>query len=208
MRNEERGRAWRRAATVSRSMLLISPSMKATVLLCIHAAEHEVIPSRDRGDRIGARRASPDPHTHAVTAPHVCGLPSRRASGPPCLRFRFRYSIYMLLNIRRSSASKLDAQEELAAASFNQLSTHVALGTKTGWRIFSCAPYQDCHEAEGGVGVISMLFASSLVALVGNGERADDSPRRLRLFNTSTQAVVFELTFASDVLALKMNKRH
>ena len=52
-----------------------------------------------------------------------------------------------------------------------------------------------------------MLFSSSLVALVGGGDRADDSPRRLKLWNACTQSSVFELTFASAILNVVMNKK-
>ena len=51
-----------------------------------------------------------------------------------------------------------------------------------------------------------MLFTSSLIALVGHGDRADGA-QRLRLWNTSNSSPVFELPFASAVLRVMMNKK-
>ena len=101
-----------------------------------------------------------------------------------------------------------DAPVSLQCAAFNQLHTHLAVGTTSGWQVVACEPYLPCQDSElsGGVAAIQMLFASSLIALVGGGERAEDSPRRLRLWNSSTSSPVFELTFASAVLRVLMNR--
>jgi autophagy-related protein 18 len=100
------------------------------------------------------------------------------------------------------------AADEVLCASFNQLHSHVALGTRRGWKLAACSPFGDCAASAqaGGCSLVCMLFASSLVAIVGRGEHADDSPRRLRLWNTSTSSVVFELTFASNLLNVQMNR--
>ena len=97
----------------------------------------------------------------------------------------------------------------LTAARFNQQATHLAFATSDAkWRIVNCYPsFQPCQVSVGGCSVISMLFSSSLVALVGGGDRADDSPRRLKLWNACTQSSVFELTFASAILNVVMNKK-
>lgn len=91
---------------------------------------------------------------------------------------------------------------------FNQTHTHLAVGTTVGWHVIACEPYTTCQEAgsPGGVAAIQMLFTSSLIALVGGGERAEDSPRRMRLWNSSTSSPVFELTFATEVLQVLMNR--
>lgn len=101
-----------------------------------------------------------------------------------------------------------DAEEDsLQCASYNQDGTHLAVGwRRAGWRVFTCTPFTPCVGGDVGIGVVQMLFSSSLIALVGCGERAGDSPRRLRLWNTSTAAPVFELPFASDVLNMLMNR--
>ena len=49
-----------------------------------------------------------------------------------------------------------------------------------------------CQDSpvDDGVSAVCMLFTSSLVALVGRGERADNDQLRLRLWNTSTRSPV------------------
>ena len=105
-------------------------------------------------------------------------------------------------------AADAEARPQLSCHAFNQINTHLAIGTPSGWQVVACDPFVPCHEAEvpGGVSAIQMLFSSSLIALVGGGERAEDSPRRLRLWNTSTSSPVFELTFATPVLRVLMNR--
>ena len=100
-----------------------------------------------------------------------------------------------------------DADEEsITCIAFNQDHTHLAVGWRHVWSIYRLAPFALCQGAACGASTVEMLFSSSLVALVGCGERAGDSPRRLRLWNTSTSSPVFELTFASDVLNVLMNR--
>ena len=97
--------------------------------------------------------------------------------------------------------------DEAACIAFNQDATHIALGRRRGaWQVFACSPFAPCASGDGSAGSITMLFSSSLIALCGCGDRAGDSPRRLRLWNTSTAAPVFELPFASDVVGVHMNR--
>ncbi|CAG8579518.1 12778_t:CDS:10 [Ambispora leptoticha] len=60
---------------------------------------------------------------------------------------------------------------------------------------------------EGGIGIVEMLFCTSLVALVGAGEQPAFSPRRLQITNTKRQSTICELTFATSILAVKLNRR-
>jgi autophagy-related protein 18 len=49
--------------------------------------------------------------------------------------------------------------------------------------------------------IIEMLFCTSLVALVG------PSPKKLRINNTKRETNICELTFHTDILAVKMNRK-
>jgi len=94
----------------------------------------------------------------------------------------------------------------LLAYSFNQAATCLAVGTDRGYQIFKCAPWTVLHSSsDGGVGVVQMLYSSSLVALVGAGVRPGDSTRRLRLWNTQSNTAITELTFSSTVLTVRLN---
>ena len=48
----------------------------------------------------------------------------------------------------------------------------ISVGTRSGYRIYNCEPFGKCfHDAEGGIGIVQMLFCTSLVALVGAGDQ-------------------------------------
>jgi autophagy-related protein 18 len=95
----------------------------------------------------------------------------------------------------------------LLAYAFNQDATCLSVGTDQGYQIFACEPWAAVHSAsDGGVGVVQMLYSSSLIALVGAGVRPGDSTRRLRLWNTRADASVCELNFNSSILAVRINK--
>ena len=104
------------------------------------------------------------------------------------------------------SAMPEESQTQVHCISFNQDATHIAVGWRRAWSVFTCQPFAPCASGDCGVGVIQMLFSSSLIAIVGCGERAGDSPRRLRLWNSSTAAPVFEIPFATDILNVLMNR--
>jgi hypothetical protein len=58
------------------------------------------------------------------------------------------------------------------------LSSCLSVGTRQGYKIYkyliltsSCDPFGKCFgKREGGIGIVEMLFCTSLVALVGCGE--------------------------------------
>ncbi|KAJ2159466.1 autophagy protein [Coemansia sp. RSA 552] len=97
---------------------------------------------------------------------------------------------------------------DLLFVNFNQDYSCLSVGTKTGYKIYNCEPFGKCYaRAEGGIGVVEMLFCTSLVALVGSGDQPALSPRRLQIINTKRQSIICELTFPSTILAVKLNRR-
>ncbi|KAG5459335.1 MAG: hypothetical protein BJ554DRAFT_273, partial [Olpidium bornovanus] len=78
---------------------------------------------------------------------------------------------------------------------------------------------QSENNPDGGIGIVEMLFCTSLVALVGAGEKPAFSPRRLQITNTKVrpvgycrccvprQSTICELTFPTSILAVKLNRK-
>ncbi|XP_004507771.1 autophagy-related protein 18b isoform X2 [Cicer arietinum] len=96
----------------------------------------------------------------------------------------------------------------ILCASFNQDNSCFAIGTKDGFRIFDTNTGKLCYErAVGGFSIVEMLFTSSLLAIVGAGDQPSLSPRRLCLFNTTTEAPLRDLNFLTSILAIRMNKK-
>jgi len=54
---------------------------------------------------------------------------------------------------------------------------------------------------------VQMLYSTSLLGLVGAGQQASFSPRRLQLFNTSEQKMICEFNFVSSILNVLMTRK-
>lgn len=95
-------------------------------------------------------------------------------------------------NIKRSS---------ILYAGFNQNCSCVCVGTLNGFRIYQCKPFalafeSDIKQEQSPIKQVSMLFATSLVALVGYpfpdsqssaiNHRHGSSARNVKLFNVKT----------------------
>jgi autophagy-related protein 18 len=52
-----------------------------------------------------------------------------------------------------------------------------------------------------------MLFCTSLIAYVGAGEQPALTPRKLTVWNTSTQRPIQDLSFPTSVLAVYLNRQ-
>ncbi|RUO95375.1 hypothetical protein BC936DRAFT_144217, partial [Jimgerdemannia flammicorona] len=77
------------------------------------------------------------------------------------------------------------SSNELLFINFNQDFSCISVGTKNGYKIYNCDPFGKCYaKSDGGIGIVEMLFCTSLVALVGAGEQPAFSPRRLQITNT------------------------
>ena len=57
------------------------------------------------------------------------------------------------------------------------------------------------------MGLVCMLYCTSLLAIVGAGQQASASPRRLQLYNSSDQKSICELNFMDSILNVKLNKK-
>ncbi|KAJ2724280.1 autophagy protein [Coemansia sp. Benny D115] len=97
---------------------------------------------------------------------------------------------------------------DLLFINFNQDFSCLSVGTKNGYKIYNCEPFGKCYaRSEGGIGIVEMLFCTSLVALVGSGDQPTLTPRRLQIINTKRQSIICELTFPTTILAVKLNRR-
>ena len=82
----------------------------------------------------------------------------------------------------------------------------------------------DVAAEEGAASIVEMLFCTSLVAVVGAGDKPSSSPRKLRIVNTKVrssadicykhanelhqrQSTICELQFPTTVLAVRLNRR-
>lgn len=90
---------------------------------------------------------------------------------------------------------------------FNQDGSCISIGTDRGYKIFNCEPFGKCYSRlDGGIGIVEMLFCTSLIAIVGLGDQPSMTPRRLKIINTKRHSTICELTFPTSILSVKLNK--
>lgn len=99
-------------------------------------------------------------------------------------------------------------QDAINFVNFNQDFSCISVGSKNGYKIYNCEPFGKCFfKPEGGIGIVEMLFCTSLVAVVGMGDQPALSPRRLKIMNTKRQSTICELTFPTAVLKVLLNRK-
>lgn len=92
---------------------------------------------------------------------------------------------------------------------FNQNASCVAIGVSNGYKIYSLKPvFSKCilTRREDSVGLVEMLYCTSLVALVALGNEPGALPRKLKVVNTKSNSIICELVFPSAILAVKMSR--
>ncbi|KAM0930111.1 hypothetical protein ACQ4PT_001175 [Festuca glaucescens] len=98
------------------------------------------------------------------------------------------------------------APPQILCASFNQDNSLFSVGTKDGFKIFDARTGRLLYENEiGGLNVVEMRYGTSLIAIVGTGEKPSLSPRRLCLLNTVKDAPKKDLNFRSTILAVRFS---
>uniref|UniRef100_A0A9J8AND9 WD repeat domain, phosphoinositide interacting 1 n=1 Tax=Cyprinus carpio carpio TaxID=630221 RepID=A0A9J8AND9_CYPCA len=100
-----------------------------------------------------------------------------------------------------------DVGPGLCCASFNQDSTSLAVGTKTGYRLFSVTSVDklDCiHESieTPDVYIVERLFSSSLVVVV-----SQSMPRRMNVYHFKKGTEICNYSYSNNILAVRLNRQ-
>ncbi|GMG30246.1 unnamed protein product [[Candida] boidinii] len=101
-----------------------------------------------------------------------------------------------------------NSNEIINFANFNQDFSCISVGYKNGYKVYNCDPFGKAlnKNDSGSIGIVEMLFSSSLLAIVGMGDQNSLSPRRLKIINTKRQTTICELTFPNSILSVKLNR--
>mmetsp|Transcript_40977 Transcript_40977/g.103225 ORF Transcript_40977/g.103225 Transcript_40977/m.103225 type:complete len:351 (-) Transcript_40977:42-1094(-) len=102
----------------------------------------------------------------------------------------------------------MSAESEILFINFNQDASCISVGLKDGFRVYTTHPFSKTyHNPIGGICCVQMLYCSSLIALVGNGDTPVFSPRKLHMYNTKTNQPICELNFVTAILSVHMNRK-
>jgi len=101
--------------------------------------------------------------------------------------------------------SKMEDNNELVFASFNQDTTSLAVGTHTGYKLYSLTSTDSlepiyCNSTDD-VYIAERLFSSSLVAIV-----TQSAPRKLKVCHFKKGTEICNYSYTSKILAVKMNR--
>lgn len=91
---------------------------------------------------------------------------------------------------------------------FNQDGSCIAVGNNKGYSIFSTNPFTRCYDSPPGeaIGIVEMLYSTSLVVVVALGEETGLSPRKLKIINTKRGSTICDLVFPSTILKVKLTR--
>lgn len=91
---------------------------------------------------------------------------------------------------------------------FNQDGSCIAVGYNNGYSIYTTNPFTKCYGLPSGeaVGIVEMLYSTSLVITVALGEETGLSPRKLKITNTKRGSTICDLVFPSTILKVKLTR--
>lgn len=91
--------------------------------------------------------------------------------------------------------------------SYNQDNTCLAVGTKRGFRIYQCTPFDLISWADvGPISIIEMQYTSNILAIVGHGENYSFSQKRLTIWDTLINSGTMEISFTSKITKVRLNQ--
>ncbi|KAL6095250.1 wipi1 [Pungitius sinensis] len=107
----------------------------------------------------------------------------------------------------RDAPDGTDAHREFVCASFNQDTTSLSVGTRTGYRLFSVTAVDklDCiHEGVEcpDVYIVERLFSSSLVVVV-----SVSMPRRMNVYHFKKGTEICNYSYSNNILSVRLNRQ-
>uniref|UniRef100_A0A8C5K8I3 WD repeat domain phosphoinositide-interacting protein 2 n=1 Tax=Jaculus jaculus TaxID=51337 RepID=A0A8C5K8I3_JACJA len=95
----------------------------------------------------------------------------------------------------------------LSCFSFNQDCTSLAIGTKTGYKLFSLSSVERLDQVHGSneipdVYIVERLFSSSLVVVVSHTK-----PRQMNVYHFKKGTEICNYSYSSNILSIRLNRQ-
>ncbi|XP_015175509.1 PREDICTED: WD repeat domain phosphoinositide-interacting protein 2 isoform X1 [Polistes dominula] len=114
----------------------------------------------------------------------------------------FKYGITGLMNLTNQTA---DPPNGVFFVNFNQDCTSLAVGSKTGYKLFSLSSFDHLEKIYENdtedICIVERLFSSSLVAVVSLS-----SPRKLKVCHFRKGTEICNYSYSNTILAVKLNR--
>lgn len=99
---------------------------------------------------------------------------------------------------------------EILYVNFNQDFTCFICGTETGFRVYKTDPFRLTHRRDfedgGGLGVVTMLFMTNIIAFTGGGHNPRFQPNKVMLWDDLQSRVIAQLSFRSAVKSVRLRR--
>ena len=99
---------------------------------------------------------------------------------------------------------------ELLWVDVNQDQSCFVVGTEFGFRVYTLDPFkltfQRSFEGAGGLGIVSMLYRSNILALVGGGRNPRFQPHKVILWDDRHPRPIAELSFRTAVKSVRLRR--
>lgn len=95
-------------------------------------------------------------------------------------------------------------------ASFDEDSSTLNFGTRDGYSMLNLNCFEQSFEtSQSGVGIIEKftIKGTTMILIVGSGDKAGSSPRKLSIIDVNLRRSVWELSFQSSILSCAINSQ-
>jgi WD40 repeat protein len=95
-------------------------------------------------------------------------------------------------------------------ASFDFDSSTLNFGTQDGYNVLNLDRFEQSFEtSQSGVGIIERftIKGTAMILMVGSGDKAGSSPRKLLIIDINLRRTVYELSFQSSILSCAINSQ-
>ena len=104
--------------------------------------------------------------------------------------------------------SNINENNKILNISFNQDNSCFSVSTEKGFKIYETIPFQKEYEKNigGGIRLTEMYYRSNILAFVSGGDSPKYDPKKLIIWDDSSNKVIREINFFNNIKNIKLKK--